>query len=423
MTVPDRASIDEAALDIAPLDPERVRTDFPSLAFGTAHFDSPGGTQTPTPVIEAIADALRAPLANRGTRTPAERNADSIVRAARTAMADLLNAQPGGVVFGRSATALTFDVSRMLAAGRSGTDGTSEWRRGDEIVVSRLDHDSNIRPWLLAAERGGLVVRWAEFDPATGELPTRAVADLLSERTRLVAVTGASNLIGTRPDIPAIADLVHAAGALLYVDGVHLAAHALVDLAALRADFLVCSPYKFLGPHLGVLAAPPALLDTLRPDKLLPSSNAVPERFELGTLPYELLAGTTAAVDYLAGLAGGADRRQRLTRAYRLLDAHESALLSRLEGALAELDRVTVYSRAASRTSTVLFSVAGMTPGEVSDRLAERGLNAPAGSFYALEASRHLGLGDGGAVRVGLAPYSNADDVDRLVSALTELAG
>ncbi|WP_256461086.1 cysteine desulfurase-like protein [Blastococcus sp. PRF04-17] len=271
-----------------------VRAQFPALRSGTAHFDGPGGTQVPEPVARAVAETLTSSIANRGRTTAAERRADDTVLAARAAMADLLAADPRGIVFGRSATSLTFDLSRTLAAG---------WRPGDEVVVTRLDHDANVRPWVIAAEAAGATVRWVGFDPDTGELTADDVAEQLGERTRLVAVTGASNLIGTRPPLAEIAARVHAVGALFAVDGVHLTAHAPVDLGALGADFYTCSPYKFLGPHCGVLAAAPALLETLRPAKLLPSPDAVPERFELGTLPYELLAGTTAAVDFLAGLS------------------------------------------------------------------------------------------------------------------------
>jgi cysteine desulfurase family protein (TIGR01976 family) len=399
------------------LDLARVRADFPALTGdAAAHFDSPGGTQTPRQVIEAIAAALAQPLSNRGRQTPAQRNADDIVVAARSAMADLLNADPGGIILGRSATALTFDMSRTLTH-------TFGWGPGDEIIVSRLDHDANVRPWLLAAEACGATARFVDFDPVTGELPPEAVADQLTERTRLVAITAASNLIGTKPDIAAIAEVVHTAGALLYVDGVHYAAHAHVDVVAMGADFFVCSPYKFLGPHLGVLAAAPALLESLTPAKLLPSSNAVPERFELGTLPYEVLAGTTAAVDYWAALGGTTgSRRQRLTRGHETAAKHEAGLLTQLESGLVTLDGVTRYSNARDRTSTLLFALEGLDSLKVSDGLADRGINAPAGSFYAIETSRHLGLGSGGAVRVGLALYNTAEDVDRLLAGLSELA-
>src|SRR5689334_10249828 len=329
-----------------------VRAQFPALLAGTAHFDGPGGTQVPEPVARAVADTLTSPIANRGRITAAERTADDVVLAARRAMADLLGADPRGIVFGRSATQLTFDVSRTLAAG---------WGPDDEVVVSRLDHDANVRPWVRAAEAAGATVRWIGFDPSTGELTADDVAEVLTERTRLVAVTGASNLIGTRPPVAGIADLAHGVGALLAVDGVHLTAHAPVDVAALGADFYTCSPYKFLGPHCGVLAAAPALLETLSPAKLLPSSDDVPERFELGTLPYELMAGTTAAVDFLADLAPGdaTSRRERLVASLTALEEHEDALLARLQAGVADLPGVTVWSRAARRTPTVLLTFDG----------------------------------------------------------------
>ena len=245
---------------------------------------------------------------------------------------------------------------------------------------------------------------------------------MLSERTVLVAVTGASNLLGTRPDVRAIADLVHAVGALLYVDGVHLTPHATIDVGALGADFFTCSPYKFLGPHCGVLAADPALLERLDPDKLLPATNVVPERFELGTLPYELMAATTAAVDFLADLddAATGTRRQRIATSMTTLERYEDGLRVDLEARLAAVPGVRIYSCARRRTPTVLFSVAGKDSNDAYQFLAARGVNAPAGSFYALEASRWLGLGDDGAVRAGLAPYSTPTDIDRLVDGIVE---
>lgn len=393
----------DQALDLA-----RIRADFPSLDSGIAFFDAPGGTQTPTQVIDAIADALRAPLANRGLDNPAQRNAEQIVLAARAAMGDYLGNDPAGIVFGRSATQLTLEFARTLA---------SSWQPGDEVVVTRLDHDGNIRPWVYAAERVGAVVRWVDFDPVTAELDLEQLAGSLGPRTRVVAVTGASNLLGTIPDHPVIARLAHEAGALLWVDAVHLAAHVRIDRVAIGADILVCSPYKFCGPHLGVLAASPALLETLHPDKLLPSTDVAPERFELGTLPYELLAGTTAAVDYLAALGDGTTRPERLDDAFHLLATAEHALQARLEEGLAERD-ARIYSRAERRTSTVLFDLPGQDAAGVALRLAAAGVTAPAGHFYAIEASRLLGLGDHGAVRAGLAPYSSPDDVERLVAAL-----
>jgi cysteine desulfurase family protein (TIGR01976 family) len=390
-------------------DVQAVRDRFPALKSGFAHFDGPGGSQVPDAVADAVARTLTAPLANRGRVTAAERAADAIVRGARAAMADLLGADPRGVVFGRSMTQLTFDVARTLAA---------TWEPGDEVVVTRLDHDANIRPWVLAAEAAGAVVRWADFDPATAELTEDDVAKVLSPRTRLVAVTAASNLVGTRPPVRAITDLAHGAGALTYVDGVHYTAHAGVHVDALGADFFACSPYKFLGPHCGVVVAAPALWETLHPQKLAPSTEDVPERFELGTLPYELLAGTTAAVDFLADLVPGpGERRQRLLVSMHAVEAYEDGLRARIEAGLAGLPGVTLHSRAAHRTPTLLVGLAGREQ-EAYAFLAERGVNAPASSFYALEASRRLGLGDAGALRIGLAPYVNTDDVDRLLAAL-----
>jgi len=393
-------------------DVERVRQSFPALKEGAAHFDGPGGSQVPRQVGHAIAGTITAAIANRGTVTAAERRADSVVNEARQAVADLLGATPDGVVFGRSMTQLTYDISRALA---------KQWSAGDEVVVTRLDHDANIRPWVRAAEVAGATVRWAPFDPATGELAVSDVTDLLSERTRVVAVTGASNILGTRPDVRAIADAAHAQGALVYVDGVHLTPHASVDVASLGADFFVCSPYKFLGPHLGTLAADPGLLDKLEPDKLLPQTDDVPERFELGTLPYELLAGTTAAIDFLADLVeGDGDRRSRLVASMAALEDYEAGLFAMLLDGLAALDGVTLHGSAVQRTPTALFSVAGRTPQEVYERLALAGVNAPGGNFYALEASRWLGLGDEGATRAGLAPYTDSSDIDRLVTAVAD---
>lgn len=382
-------------------DVHELRRAFPGVDPGLARFDGPGGSLVPEVVADAVAGMLRAGVCQRGGPIAVGRLADDTVLAARAAIARHVGlSDPRGVVFGRSMTAVTFDLARTLSR---------EWGPGDEVVVSRLDHDSNIRPWVVAAEQAGATVRWLGFDPVTAELDD--VRPLLTDRTRLVAVTAASNLFGTRPDVAGIAAAAHQVGALVYVDAVHLAAHVPVDLGALGADLLACSPYKFFGPHLGAVAADPALLERLRPDKLLPSSDAVPERFELGTLPYELLAGVTAAVEFAEtwGMAAVA--------------AHERALLGRLLDGLGRIGRVTVHGRPARRTPTVLVNVDGLEPVVVSERLAARGVAAPAGSFYALEASRHAGLGDAGGVRIGLAAYSTADEVDRLLAALDVVAG
>jgi cysteine desulfurase family protein (TIGR01976 family) len=394
-------------------DVDRLRAHVPALREGAAHFDGPGGTQIPDQVADAMNDSLRSALSNRGRGTAAERRADDIVTGARQAMADLLGADARGIVFGRSMTQITMDIARTLA---------QNWGPGDEVVVSRLDHDADVRPWVIHAERAGATVRWAEFDPTTGEMSPEDVLRHVTPATRLVALTGASNLIGTRPDLAAVGMGVHEHGALFYVDGVHLTAHAPVDIAAIGCDFYACSPYKFLGPHLGVLAASPDLLETLHPDKLLPATNVVPERFELGTLPYELLAGVTAAVDVLADLVPSeGDRRERVLTSMVALEDYEDILHARMREGLESIPGIHLYSNAKHRTPTETFTIEGHNSEGISAFLAERGVNAPASNFYALEVSRWLGLGDAGGVRVGLAPYSNDDDVDRLIAGLREL--
>lgn len=391
-----------------------LRSRFPALQEGAAHFDGPGGTQVPDTVADAVAGVLRSAVSNRGQLTASERRADGIVVGCRAALGDFLHADPAGVVFGRSMTALTYHVARALA---------KEWGPGDEVVVCRLDHDANVRPWVQAAEAAGATVRWIGFDRETGALDVADVEAVLSERTRLVACTAASNLIGARPPIPAITAAVHAAGALAYIDGVHYSAHVLPDVTALGADFYVCSPYKFLGPHCGVLAAAPELLERVHSDKLLPATDAVPERFELGTLPYELMAGVTAAVDFLAGIAGdeaGPGRRDRLRRSFEAIEDHETRLRTRIEDGVAAMDGVRLVGRAPERTPTLLLDFPGQSNDAVAEALAAAGVNAPAGEFYALEPSRWLGLGDTGGLRVGLAPYNDDRDVDRLLDGLAD---
>ncbi|MEU9996187.1 cysteine desulfurase-like protein [Streptomyces sp. NPDC050848] len=393
------------------IDVTALRAHFPSLDHGLAFFDGPGGTQTPRPVAEAIAETLTGPLSNRGSISPSELNAERSVTEFRTAYADLLRMPANGIVHGRSATQLTYDFARLLAQG---------WRAGDEIVVSRLDHDCNVRPWVQAAERAGATVRWIEIERETAELDLESYERALSPRTRLVAVTAASNVLGTRPPLRRIADRAHEVGALVYVDGVHYAAHELVDVPALGADLFVCSPYKFLGPHCGVLAGAPELLETLRPDKLLPSPDTVPERFEFGTLPYEILAGARAAVDFLAAIDPGAGttRRERLASSLRSLHEHELTLRTRLEEGLRDLgDAVTLHSKAQDRTPTLLMTLEGRDPREAQIHLAARDVLATAGQFYAYEPFVALKL-EGPALRVGLAPYNTAAEVDRFLEGL-----
>jgi cysteine desulfurase family protein (TIGR01976 family) len=405
----------DGALDPGSFDVAAVRALYPALADGHAYLDGAAGTQVPVSVIEAIAAAYREGFGNLGGAFPASGRADAIVAHARAAVADLVGATPGGVVFGPSATSLAYRIADALSRG---------WTAGDDIVVSRLDHDSNVRPWIQIAGRAGVTVKWAEFDLATGELPAAQYADLIGPRTRLVAVTAASNAIGTRPDVPAIAALAHAAGALCYVDGVHATPHAPVDMAALGADFYTTSAYKWSGPHLAALAADPELLETVWPDKLAPSSNAVPWRFERGTLPFADLAGVTAAVEHLAALAPGAaaSRRDRILASMTAVEAYESALFARLLGGLAELDHVTLYGKAARRAPTAFFSVAGSSPREAAEFLASRGVNVWDGDNYAYELCTALGLEPDGAVRAGLVHYNDASDVDRLLEGVAELA-
>ena len=391
-----------------------LREQFPSLQSGIAHFDGPGGTQTPTPVIDAIAATLRGPLSNRGHGAESEANAEQAVAAFRAAFADFLGVGTDDVVYGRSATQLIYDFSRALA---------KTWRPGDEVVVSRLDHDANVRPWLQAADAAGTSVRWIDFDPTTAELDMDSARRAITDRTRLVAVTAASNLLGTKPPLADIAAIAHEVGALVHVDGVHYAAHQPVDIGALGADLFVCSPYKYLGPHCGMMAAMPGILEAIQPDKLLPSTNAVPERFELGTLPYETMAGATAAVEFLARIAPGdaMHRRDCLRNSFAAIHVHESQLLRQLEAGLAALgNAVTIHSRAADRTPTVLLTLPGRRTRDAYEFLAQRDVLAPAGSFYAYEPFRRLDLPDEHALRLGLAPYNTSDEVERALEGLRD---
>jgi cysteine desulfurase family protein (TIGR01976 family) len=395
-------------------DVEKIRADFPALKSGLAFFDGPGGSQVPTQVGAAIAAAITQPISNRGVTTLSEKNAEEIVLGFRQAVGDLINADPAGVVYGRSWTQITYDFSRTLA---------KSWKPGDEIIVTTLDHDSNIRPWVQAAEAVGAVVRWAKFDTATGELPTSAISDLLNEKTRLVAVTGAGNTLGTRPNIQEISQAVHKTSALLYVDGVHLTPHTPIDMQAMGADFFGLSFYKIFGPHCAAIAAKPELLKTLNNDKLLPSTSESPERFEFGTLPYELMAGCTATIDYIANMVDGSgSRRQRIVNSMAAAEKYEEELFEYMESEIKALPGVTLYGHAKNRTPTLYFNLKGVAGAEVHKHLAGLKVNAPASNFYALEVSRALGLGDTGAVRAGLAPYSTKEDVDRLVAGLRQLA-
>jgi len=399
-------------------DVEKIRAAYPALHDGHAYLDGAAGTQTPTPVIDAIAQTYRAGIGNVGGAFAASRRADAIVHACRSAVADLVGGHSDGVVLGANMTTLTYRFAQTLGA---------RWRPGDEIVLSRLDHDANVRPWVQAAQRAGATVRWAQIDTGTGELPADQYDELIGERTRLVALTAASNILATRPQVAAITAKAHAAGALAYVDGVHATPHGPTDMLALGADFYATSAYKWSGPHIGAVIAAPELLDGLRPDKLLPSPDAVPERFETGTAPFADLAGVTAAVEHLAALddatsAAAGGRRARLLASMAAAEAHELALFDVMCQGLDAIPGVTRYGRPARRTATAYFTIAGTSPQAVAEHLAQHRVNVWSGHSYAWEATGALGIRDsGGAVRAGLVHYNNRDDVDRLLEALTQL--
>jgi cysteine desulfurase family protein (TIGR01976 family) len=378
------------------------RERFPGVAGGWARLDGPAGTQMVDSAIDAMTAFMRSgDNANHGGLFAAAHATDECVESARAAVARLLGADPGGVAFGPSMTALTMRLS--AAVGR--TLGP-----GDEVVVTRLDHDANVRPWVIAAERAGATVRWAEPERDTLALPAAAVEAVLSERTRWVAVTAASNACGTVPELAAIVAAAHGVGARISIDAVAAAPHRALSLAALGADTLACSAYKWYGPHIGILCAAPSLLEELVPDKLNPSPNEAPDRFELGTLPFESLAGVTAAAEYMLEVGFDAIR------------AHEDALMATALDGLAAIDGVTLYGSAPDRVPTLMFNVAGLTSSEVAAALAEREVAVWDGNYYAWELERYLGLDPHGAVRAGFVHYNDASDAQRLVAAVAEVA-
>jgi cysteine desulfurase family protein (TIGR01976 family) len=401
------------------LNVEAVRACYPALADGYAYLDGAAGTQVPAVVIDAMSRAQATGLGNAGGAFPASKRADAITAGSRAAVAALTGGQPDGVIFGPSMTALTYRLAGALA---------KDWQPGDEVVVSQLDHDANVRPWVQAAERAGARVRWAAVDPDTGELPAGQYGELITDRTRLVAVSAASNVIGTRPDVSAITAMARAAGALSYVDGVHATPHVPVDVHALGADFYATSAYKWSGPHIGIVVADPDLLEGLRPDKLVPSPDDVPERFELGTLPFASLAGVTAAVQHVATLAelpggsSGDSLRERVLASMTAVQRHEQELFEVLLAGLDSMRHVRTYGRAASRTATAYFTVDGHAPQQVAEHLASRKINVWNGHNYAWELTGVLGIREAGsAVRAGLVHYNDGSEVDRLLTAVAEL--
>ncbi|GAA0272223.1 cysteine desulfurase-like protein [Streptomyces polychromogenes] len=398
------------------LDVTSIRAQYPAFSDDSVWLDAPAGTQMPQSVIDAIADAYRAGIGNLHGAFPASARSDAIVAEARQAVADLVGGSPDGVVFGPNMTTLTYRFAATLA---------KTWGPGDEIVLSTLDHDANLRPWVQAAEAAGATVRYAELEVPSGELPAEQYRHLVGPRTRLVAVTAASNILGTMPDLPRIAEITRAAGALLFVDGVHATPHMPVDMVALGADFWATSAYKWNAPHVGAIVAAPALLAELHPDKLLPSPETGPERFETGTLPLADLAGVRAAVDYLAGLDPTAEgsRRERLLLSMAAVREYEQGELAHLLQGLAALPAVRRIGAPARSTATVYFTVDGRTPQQVAEYLAGRKINAWYGHSYCWEATAALGIRDqGSAVRVGIYHYTSRSDTDRLLAALAELA-
>lgn len=417
------------------LDLSFVRSQFPALALmdggrPAVYFDGPGGTQVPQRVIDAMSSYLVHMNANHGGAFRTSRESDALLAAAHAAMADLLNAaDPHEITFGANMTTLTFAFSRAIAR---------DLKPGDEIIVTRLDHDANRAPWLALAEQG-IVIKEADFDPADCTLRLDDLAALLSPRTKLVAVGYASNAVGTINPIARIAEMAHSVGARLWVDAVHYVPHGPVDVQALGCDYLVCSPYKFFGPHSGVVWGRLELLEQLRAYKVRPAGNRPPDKFETGTQAHEAQAGVLAAVEYLAELgkacaahvsgdfARYTGRRQALKQAMTAVQAYERGLFEHFVAGLLAIPGLSFYgirdfSAFDRRTPTAAFRLAGRHPDEVAEHLARRGVYVWSGNFYAVAVTERLGLEEtGGVVRAGLAHYNTLEEVDYCLACLREL--
>ena len=403
------------------LDIEATRARFPALnrrehGQPVAYLDGPGGTQVPKAVIDAMNAVLTEGVSNLGGDFEASRFAETITAQGREAMADFFNADPSEISFGQNMTSITFAVSRALAR---------TWGPGDAVVVTSLDHDANFTPWVRAAEDAGAEVRIAHFDIGTGELDPAAIVELLDDRVRLVATCVASNAIGTLVDVTAITELAHEAGALVYLDSVHAGPHHLVDVRSIDCDFLVASAYKFFGPHTGILYGKLDMLAQLDFYKVRPAPSDPPDKLETGTQSFESIAGLTAAVDYLAGLGDGDNRRDRLVEAYRRIREQERTLSARFIEGVARLDRVTIHGVPEAndrRVSTFALSIDGMSPAEAASRLGEMGLYVWWGHYYALNAIERLGyLETGGLLRIGFVHYNTEGEVDRVLEGLRAL--
>ena len=421
-------SLDDRAAPIGDpgvtFDVDAARARFPALADGARiYFDNPAGTQVPASVVERVSECLLHANANLGGRFATSVAAGEVVSDARRAVGDMLNAaSPDEIVFGQNMTTITFTLARAL--GR-------RFARGEEIVLTRMEHDANVAPWLALAEDLGLTVRWLDIDRDRHELALEQLGALLNERTRLLCIGYASNVLGTVNDVRKASALARAAGALVFVDAVHYAPHGLIDVQGLGCDLLACSAYKFFGTHQGVLWGRHALLASLRPYKVRPAHDEPPESFETGTQSHEGLAGVSAAVDYLASLAGAgdaADRRKRLSAAMTAIGAYEATLSAHLIEELARVPGVRIHGitdpgRLAWRAPTIAFTLRGTAPEPLARALGERGVYAWHGHNYALEPLRALGLLDsGGVLRVGLVHYNTHEEIDRFVAILKRIA-
>jgi cysteine desulfurase family protein (TIGR01976 family) len=391
------------------LDLAAVRSRFPALASGAAFFDGPGGSQVPQSVIDAVAGYLRDSNANLGGAFRTSRASDEVLERARAAAADFTGGEPEGIAFGANMTTLNFQLAHAVAR-------TLE--PGDEIVVTALDHDANVSPWLLVAGDHELVVRTAPLRADDVTLDVDGLEELINARTQVVAFTLASNAVGSIPDAARIAAAAHGAGALAWADGVHLAPHRRLRARELGLDVALCSPYKFFGPHLGIAAIRPDLAESLPADRVRPASEDPPgHRFEAGTQSHEAIAGALAAIEYLRELGDG-----DLDAAFALIEQHETQLTARFLSGLPDGIRLYGIRTPEGRTPTFCFNVDGRRPREVADLLAERDLYVWDGDYYALEPMRALGLADsGGAVRAGFLHYTTEDEVDRLLEALADL--